>query len=120
MFPDSPSELPEPAPLEIEAGELQRLIQSGNPLQLIDCREPHEFELAHLAGAQLLPTSRIRQWLPELANQPELPLVVYCHHGIRSFHVVCALRQSGFRHAQSLSGGIDQWSQVIDPTIPRY
>lgn len=119
--------VPEPAqfpddllPIEIDPAGLLQLIQSERPLELVDCREPVEFEICRIGNARLLPTTRIREWLPGFSCPPDVPLVVYCHHGIRSFHVAAALRQSGIRQAQSLSGGIDGWSQEIDPGIPRY
>ena len=48
------------------------------------------------------------------------PLVVYCHHGIRSLHAALALRSRGYTQARSLRGGIDRWSAEIDPAMPRY
>ncbi len=56
----------------------------------------------------------------ELAETLSKPLVVHCHHGGRSLRVANWLRTQGFPQAQSLAGGIDQWSLEIDPTVPRY
>lgn len=107
-------------PVEIEPAELHALMRAGSPVTLVDCREPNEVSICALPNAIPLPVSQIRQWLPGFAPPPEAALVVYCHHGIRSFHVVAALRQTGVGHARSLAGGIDRWSLEIDPSIPRY
>ncbi len=107
-------------PVEISCTELKQLLDAGDPLELVDCREAGEFALCQIAGASSRPTSAIRQWLPGFSCPSDVPLVVYCHHGIRSFHVVAALRASGLRHARSLGGGIEAWSTEIDPSVPRY
>ena len=50
----------------------------------------------------------------------EQPIVVYCHHGVRSLYVTVALRRLGFQDVRSLAGGIDLWSRDIDASVPRY
>jgi rhodanese-related sulfurtransferase len=93
---------------------------SGNPLALVDCREQHEYAVANIAGAILLPMS---QWPPapeQLAMLDGKTVVVHCHHGGRSLRVANWFRQNGHPEALSMAGGIDQWSLDIDPTIPRY
>ena len=107
-------------PIEIDPHELHQLLESGDPVELIDCREPHEFEICRISEPRLLPTTQIHDWLPKFTCEPDRPVVVYCHHGIRSFHVVAALRSNGFPQARSLSGGIEAWSQQIDPEMPSY
>lgn len=126
MPPPGPEQPVEPdfagfdVPVEISPAELKRLLDQEQPLELVDCREAEEFALGEIAGARSLPTSAIRDWLPKFACPAGQPLVVYCHHGIRSFHVVAALRASGIRHARSLAGGIEAWSTTVDPSVPRY
>jgi rhodanese-related sulfurtransferase len=92
--------------------------QPDAPL-LLDVREPWEFATAAFPGAKLIPmgemTSRAHAEL-----DPDQPMVVLCHHGARSLSVTMWLRREGFDHAQSLAGGIDEWSRKIDPGIPRY
>ena len=61
--------------------------------------------------------------VPSRAHQeldPDQPVIVLCHHGARSLNVTMWLRQQGFELAQSLAGGIDQWSRSIDPSVPLY
>jgi len=93
--------------------------QADSAPVLLDVREPWEFNTAKLAGSLLMPmgevTSRAHTEL-----DPDAPIVVLCHHGQRSLSVAMWLRAQGFDHAQSLAGGIDAWSRLIDPSIPRY
>jgi molybdopterin/thiamine biosynthesis adenylyltransferase/rhodanese-related sulfurtransferase len=105
-------------PLEIDVAELSRWKQEGRDFALLDVRQPEEHALARLDGAQIIPLRELPQRLGEL--DPERPLVVHCHHGIRSLHAVQLLRRSGFAGARSLAGGIDAWSREIDPSVPRY
>ena len=86
---------------------------------LLDVREPWEFQMASLPGSLPMPmgdvTSRAHAEL-----DPDAHIVVLCHHGQRSLSVAMWLRGQGFERAQSLAGGIDAWSRVIDPSVPRY
>jgi rhodanese-related sulfurtransferase len=61
----------------------------------------------------------VAQSLASLESE-EKPIVVFCHHGMRSLQVVGWLRQQGVENCVSMSGGIDQWSLAIDPKVPRY
>ena len=86
---------------------------------LLDVREPWEFAAAQIAGSLLMPMGDVRsRAYTEL--DPDAHIVVLCHHGQRSLSVAMWLRREGFDRAQSLAGGIDEWSQTIDPTVPRY
>ena len=92
--------------------------QPGAPL-LLDVREPWEFATAALPGAKLIPMGEITS-RAHTELDPDQPIVVLCHHGARSLSVTMWLRREGFDHAQSLAGGIDEWSRKIDPNVPRY
>lgn len=87
---------------------------------LLDCREQQEYEHCSIAGAKLLPMNETPARLAELEPYRDARIVVHCHHGGRSFQVVQWLRSQGFRQAQNMTGGIDVWSQVVDPAVPRY
>ncbi len=87
---------------------------------LIDCREPDEYEIARIEGAQLVPMSQIAGSLDRLAVHRESHVVVHCHHGGRSLKVATWLREQGFAQAQSMAGGIDRWASEIDASVPRY
>ena len=104
---------------EITAEAFQQLRSAPNPPVLLDVREPWEAETAAIAGAKLIPMGEITS-RAHTELDPDLPVIVMCHHGARSLSVTMWLRNQGFEHAQSLAGGIDNWSRTIDPTIPRY
>ena len=105
----------------LSALELAGWLREGRPCRLIDVREPEEWALARLEGAELLPLSTLSDWLPRLLEAPgNLPLVVYCHHGIRSARVCSMLLQHGVEQVWNLSGGVDSWSLDVDTSIPRY
>jgi rhodanese-related sulfurtransferase len=104
---------------EITAEDFARQRQQDNAPLLLDVREPWEFQTASIPGSLLMPMGDV----PSRAHQeldPDQPIVVLCHHGARSLSVTMWLRDQGFEHVQSLAGGIDHWSRVVDPTIPRY
>ena len=104
---------------EISVDALTQQLRQPEPPLLLDVREPWEAAAAPFPGAIRMPMGDV----PSRAHQeldPDKPVVVVCHHGVRSLNVALWLRQQGFEHTQSLTGGIDHWSAVIDPTIPRY
>lgn len=104
---------------EISPQELKRKLDAGEPLTLLDVREPWEHETAHIAGSRLIPMGEIPARAEE-ALDPAQHIVVLCHHGVRSLDVTGWLRQQRFEKVQSTRGGIDAWSRLIDPTVPRY
>jgi rhodanese-related sulfurtransferase len=106
-------------PLEITSGEVKRRLDSGEKLRLIDVREPFEFQMAHIKGSELIPMRGVPQALPSLEAE-DTPLIVFCHHGMRSLQVVSWLREQGVDHCTSMAGGIDRWSLEIDGAVPRY
>jgi rhodanese-related sulfurtransferase len=81
-------------------------------------REPWEWAICALEGSILVPLGRLPAHVDELPR--DRPLVVICHHGIRSAHAVTWLRAQGFDKAVNLTGGIDAWSRRINPTMRRY
>lgn len=86
---------------------------------MIDVREPQEHAVCHIEGASLIPMQTVPQHLQEL-DDDGARIVVFCHHGVRSLSVVDWLRRQGVENCQSMSGGIDLWSLLIDPAVPRY
>jgi rhodanese-related sulfurtransferase len=93
---------------------------AGEKFLLLDCREKDEFETARIDGSVLIPMSELQGRVAELESQREEHIVVHCHHGGRSLRVTHWLRNQGFAKVQNMAGGIDQWSQEIDPDVPRY
>lgn len=99
---------------------VKQMLESDSELMLIDCREINEFEYCNIAGARLIPMNETPNQIQELEPHRESRIVVFCHHGGRSFQVVQYLRSQGFPLTQNMIGGIDAWSQRIDPSVPRY
>jgi rhodanese-related sulfurtransferase len=108
-------------PLEISVEDVHRGLGSG-VLKLLDCREPMEFATARIEGATLIPMREVPTRLQEVEALAEgaPALVVYCHHGVRSLNVAHWLRQQGVENVQSMAGGIDHWSLVVDTSVARY
>lgn len=98
--------------------ELGKLIESGEPVRLIDVREPEEYEVARIESAHLLPLSRFHEWVGSL--NPEEEIIFMCHHGVRSGQVCTVLAGEGFSRVCNLAGGIDLWSVEVDRRVPRY
>lgn len=113
---------PAPAsyPLEVDVHEVNQRIQHGEDFLLIDVRQPEEYRIASLPAAVLIPLGELATRLAEIEAYRDKRIVVHCHHGGRSLRAVMGLRQLGFHGAQNLAGGIDLWSQQIDPQVPRY
>ena len=98
--------------------ELFERLQTKESFRFIDVREPIEYEIARIEGAELLPMSRFNEWIDSL--KPEEEIVVMCHHGIRSANVCMFLAQNGFEKVYNLTGGIDLWSYEVDESVPKY
>jgi molybdopterin/thiamine biosynthesis adenylyltransferase/rhodanese-related sulfurtransferase len=103
---------------EMSPHELKRRMDAGEPLELIDVREPFEYEIARIDGAKLFPLGEVTERLDELKR--EQSIVVHCHSGKRSAQAVRLLQQHGFASVYNLEGGIDAWSDQIDPNVPKY
>jgi rhodanese-related sulfurtransferase len=108
-----------PTPFEITALEVKRRLDSGEALNLIDVREPEEHRICRIDSATLIPMRQISEQLEHL-EEATAPLVLFCHHGVRSLNVVAWLREQGLTDCQSMAGGIDAWSRDVDPGVPRY
>lgn len=85
---------------------------------LLDVREPWEFELCHLDGAQHMPMHLVPVRFGELS--PDQDIVVICHHGARSMQVGMFLESRGFAAINNLTGGVEAWATEVDPTMRRY
>ena len=104
---------------QIDVHELSAMLGRGEPVYLVDVRQPWEHERAALPGSQLIPLGELSARAGEVTPPPGEHVATYCHHGIRSLDAAVFLQGLGHRVA-SLSGGIDQWSLAIDRTIRRY
>ena len=104
---------------EITATELDRWIKAQAELQIIDVREPHEFEFASIPGAQLIPLGQIVNRICEIPKGKTT--VVQCKGGVRSAKAIGYLQDAGFEgRLVNLRGGITAWSNHVDPTVPKY
>ncbi len=113
---------PPSSSLEVSPADLQDWLQSETPPLLIDCREEDEFHLCRIEPGRLWPLSNFIEASSAFREGDDsmAPVVVYCHHGVRSMNATQFLRQSGSQNVWSLAGGIDRWSIEIDPTVLRY
>jgi len=108
-------------PFEITPQDVRKRVGSGEHITLVDVREPGEFELARIAGAELIPMRTVPAQLQHVEGLADnAAVIVYCHHGVRSLQVVNWLREQGVAACQSMAGGIDRWSLEVDSTVPRY
>ena len=108
-------------PLEVSVREALARLSGERAAVLIDVREPAEFSIAHIEGAELVPMQYVPTQLQRMeALADERDLLILCHHGMRSLNVAAWLRERGIENCFSIAGGIDQWSQEIDSSVPRY
>jgi rhodanese-related sulfurtransferase len=103
---------------EISPELVSEMMEAGESLILLDVREDWEWEKSHLEGAIHIPLPGLSDRVLELDPQKET--IVYCHHGDRSIDGCLMLWDLGFRKIRSMTGGIEAWSELIDPTVPRY
>ncbi len=103
---------------EISVSELKEMMDQGKDFQLIDVREPNEYEFANLGG-ELIPLGTVADNAGKINR--DKPVVIHCRSGARSGQAVRMLEQQhGFKNLHNLKGGILAWSAEIDPSIPRY
>jgi sulfur-carrier protein adenylyltransferase/sulfurtransferase len=104
----------------ITPGELRELLDSGKKLALIDVREPVEWDIVHIDGAQLIPQSLINSG-EGLAKLPQdrMP-VLYCKTGVRSAEALATVKKAGFSDAVHLQGGIVAWAKQMQPDMVMY
>jgi len=102
----------------MSAHELKQKMDAREPFELIDVRETFEYEIARIDGARLIPLGEIAERADELPRNR--PIVIHCHSGRRSAEAVRLLQQRGFGNIYNLEGGIDAWSDQIDPGVPKY
>jgi adenylyltransferase/sulfurtransferase len=87
-------------------------------IQVLDVREPDEYEIAKIAGTNLFPLSSLQQQFTQL--DPNQQYYLHCKSGVRSLKALQFLKEQGFKYLKSVKGGISAWSEQIDPNVPRY
>jgi molybdopterin/thiamine biosynthesis adenylyltransferase/rhodanese-related sulfurtransferase/molybdopterin converting factor small subunit len=117
-----PQHEPAPAPGakegEITPQEVKAKLDRGDKFQLIDVREPHEYQICNIPGAKLIPLGDLPKRVNELDSAVEL--VAHCKSGVRSGKAVDFLKQAGFKKVKNMVGGILAWSDKVDPSVPKY
>lgn len=104
---------------EITATELKQRLDDGEDIQIIDVREPSEYELARLENSKLIPLGQVVDRMSEI--DPARETVVHCRGGVRSAKAIDNLRGAGFAgRLSNLKGGITAWSNEVDPSLPKY
>ena len=103
---------------EILPVQLAERLQRGEQIELIDVREPYEWQIGHIPGARLVPLDRIPAEIPRLDKRRET--ILYCKVGARSMHAARQLADAGVLDVRNLSGGILRWIDDVDPSLPRY
>lgn len=103
---------------EIFVQELKAKLDTGEPVMLLDVREPDEVAFVRIPGSTHIPMGEISGRLHEL--DPDREIVVYCHLGVRSMQVAQFLARHDFDNVANLAGGIEAWATEIEPGMPRY
>lgn len=104
----------------ITPAELQAKFDAGEEFELIDVREPHEYEIVNIKGAKLIPQDRILSGAALAELPQDKPIVLHCKSGARSAEALAALQRAGFQDASHLGGGVLAWARQIDPSLPTY
>ncbi len=106
-------------PDEVTVQDLKRALDDPDlGIEVLDVREPGEYQIAHIDGVPLIPLSQLAQRYTEL--NPEQQYYIHCRSGSRSLQAVRFLRERGFKHLKSVKGGIAAWAEEIDPKVPKY
>jgi monothiol glutaredoxin len=102
---------------QLTPADLKKMMDGGEPFELVDVRTPEERAIAAIAGARLL-DQECHDRLMALDRGTRI--VFQCHHGIRSQSAAEYFHHAGFENLYNLAGGIDAWSRLVDPSLPRY
>jgi monothiol glutaredoxin len=103
---------------ELSPKEAQEFLRGHPEAKLVDVRTDEEYAAARIAGAMLVNTPEKAQEILKLPK--ETPIVFHCHHGMRSLQAALWFEDKGFTTVYNLAGGIDAWSQDVDPKVRRY
>src|SRR5205085_11212276 len=97
---------------DIGVKELAERRAAGDELELLDVREPHEWDICHIEGAKLLPLSTLTEHMHEL--DPAKSYAIHCKTGARSAKAVALLQKAGFKRVRNVAGGILAWAREVD------
>jgi adenylyltransferase/sulfurtransferase len=113
----APTQMPQAQDV-IDPVEVKQKLDRGDKFQLIDVREPHEYQIARIPGATLIPLGELPKRLSEL--NPYGEYVMHCKSGARSQKATDLLKQNGFKSVRNMTGGILAWSDKVDASVPKY
>ena len=113
---------PEDDEMEIGVEQVKQMLDNKQAFRLIDVREPSEYDICKIAGAILIPLGDIEAKDPAKLNglRPDEEIVLHCKAGVRSMKAAKALQEMGFKNLKSMRGGINEWSEKIDSSVPLY
>jgi molybdopterin/thiamine biosynthesis adenylyltransferase/rhodanese-related sulfurtransferase/molybdopterin converting factor small subunit len=118
QFCGIPAQEPKVTEGEIEVTEVKAMLDRGDSFVLLDVREPHEYQIASIPGAKLVPLGEVARRLDEFDKNADI--VIHCKSGMRSAKACGILKQAGFEHVRNMKGGILAWSDQVDPSVPKY
>lgn len=105
---------------QIHPNDVRAKLDAGEPVVLLDVRQPNEYAYCRLEPSEHIPLHELPGRWEELDVPADALVVVYCHHGVRSLSGAAILMQAGIKNVASMSGGIEAWSLLVDPTVRRY
>ena len=108
------------ASTEVSALQLKVILDEKQDVFVLDVREPNEWQIARIPGTTLLPLSELPQRWREIEAYKDKPMVVHCKSGVRSKKAITFLASQGFSKLKNMAGGIGQWSEQVDSTVPKY
>ena len=107
---------------EITVEQVKQMLDKKHDFKLVDVREPSEYSICKIEGAALIPLGDIEAKDIALLNglNPEDEIVLHCKAGVRSMKALKVLEEMGFHKLKSMRGGINEWSEKVDSSVPLY
>ena len=108
--------------MEIGVEQVKQMMDNKQTFRLVDVREPYENDICKIGGAILIPLGDIEAKDPSKLNglKKDEQIVLHCKAGVRSMKALKALQEMGFKNLKSMRGGINEWSEKIDSSVPLY
>jgi len=104
----------------ITSSELKGWLDAGKSIDLIDVREPAEYEIVRIPGSRLVPKGDILSGAALSSLPQDRQIVLYCKSGVRSAEALAAVKAAGFKDAVHVQGGVVSWVRQVDPSLPIY
>ena len=104
----------------ISAKDLAAMIDAGDPIFLVDVREPNEYEIVSIPGATLIPKGEFISGAALEKLPQDKRIVLHCKSGVRSAEALAIVKNAGFADAVHVGGGVLAWISQVDPSLPSY